>query len=92
MRVVLIGLVNGTSNVGSLDAMAQFVDIAAFALDTVPYFEYVESHSNWADEISSEWLSGCWARDNGFQLDRCTFVPKLQCLPVAALAAVFLFF
>ena len=88
----LMALVNGKSDSPSLDVMARFVHIACFAMRAAPYFEYVESGSNWADEISREGLNGSWAPLHNFALDVCTFVPQLLGLPCAALARVFSFF
>ena len=88
----LMALVNGKSDSPSLDVMARFVHIACFAMKAAPYFEYVESGSNWADEISREGLDGSWAPLHNFALGVCTFVPQLLGLPCAALARVFSFF
>ena len=88
----LMALVNGKSDSPSLDVMARFVHIACFAMRAAPYFEYVESGSNWADEISREGLNGSWAPSHNFALGVSTFVPQLLGLPCAALARVFSFF
>ena len=88
----LMALVNGKSDSPSLDVMARFVHIACFAVQAAPYFEYVESDSNWADEVSRDGLDGSWAPAHNFALGVCTFVPQLLGLPCAALARVFSFF
>ena len=72
--------------------MARLGHVACFAMQAAPYFEYVESGSNWADEISREGLEGSWAPQNNFEVGVCTFVPQLLGLPCAALARVFSFF
>ena len=83
-----MALVNGKSDVKSLDVMASFVQVACFAIQVSPYFEYVQSDSNWADEISRDGLNGVWAQEQGFALGVCTFVPQLLCLPQEVLARV----
>ena len=86
-----MALVNGKSDSPSLDLMARFVHVACFALHAAPYFKYVQSNANWADEISREGLTGNWARDNAFTLSSCTFAPQLLEIPCVALARVFEF-
>ena len=88
----LMALVKGKSDSLTLDVMAWFVHIVSFALQMAPYYEYVESSANWADEISREGLRGNWACEQGFSLGICTFVPQLLSLPCVALARVFSFF
>ena len=87
----LMALVSGRSDLHSLDTMARFVHVGAFALHLAPYFEYVESAANWVDEISRQGLAGSWARDQGFALGVCTFVPALLDLSPSVLARVFSF-
>jgi hypothetical protein len=87
----LMALVHGKSDSLSLDVMAKFAHMACFALHTAPYFEYVESAANWADEISRRGLSGEWAQQQKFLLGRCTFVPQLLALPSVAMARVISF-
>ena len=50
---------------------------ACFAMQAAPYFEYVESDSNWVDEISRKGLDGSWAPLHNFALGVCTFVPNV---------------
>jgi hypothetical protein len=87
----LSALVRGTSRSDSLDLMARFVHTACFAMRATPYYEYVESAANWADEISRIGLTGSWAPKRQFSLGVCTFVPQLLKMPPAALATVFAF-
>ena len=84
----LMALVNGRSNVESLDAMARVAHALCFAHGTAPYFDYVESKSNWSDEISREELRGKWARKEGFALGTCELPTILLRLPWKALLAV----
>ena len=71
--------------------MAQVTQVACFALRMQPYYEYVESAASWADEISRQGLRGSWAKQHGFRLGVCTFVPQLLGIPMGALARVFSF-
>ena len=87
----LMALVRGKINSQSLNLMAQFVQVANYALHAAPYYEYVESKSNWSDEISREGLRGAWAKDNQFQLGICTFVYQLLVLPYGPLILIFSF-
>ena len=88
----LFALVNGKSDSPSLDRMARFAQVASFALQTAPYYEYVQSEADCADEISRQGLQGVWAQQHGFALGVCTFVPQLLQLPVVVLAQLFSFF
>ena len=84
-----MALVTGNSRSRTLDKMAQVVHLAAFALRIIPYFEYVESHANWADEISREGLRGRWAVDRKFHLGLCETYLELMDLPCRAVVKVF---
>ena len=85
----LMALVRGKSDAPSLDTMAQVAQVASFALRTRPYYEYVESAANWADEVSRQGLRGGWAKSHGFEMGMCTFVPQLLFLPPGVLARMF---
>ena len=61
--------------------MAKLVHLACFAIRSVPYFEYVESKPNWADEISREGAQGTWAPRNAFLVGECGVVVELLTLP-----------
>jgi hypothetical protein len=87
----LMALVHGKSGSSSLDIMARFVHMACFALRANPYYEYVESKSNWSDEISREGLKGAWARNHSFSLSRCSFFFELLDLPCEAVVTIFSF-
>ena len=67
--------------------MAQFVQIANFAPEATPVFEYVD------DEISREGTRGTWARQKKkFESGLCMFVHQLLLVPCTALARIFAFF
>ena len=86
-----MALVNGSSTSPSLDAMALFLHAACYALQSKPYFEYVESKANWADEISRLGLHGPWAARNGFRVGCCVFPAQLLSLPFRAVIKLFQF-
>ena len=67
----LMALVRGSSGSHSLDQMAKLVHLACFAIRSVPYFEYIESKANWADEISRVGAQCSWAPCNAFSVGEC---------------------
>ena len=73
-----MALVKGSSNSHSLDQMAKIVHLACFAIRTVPYFEYIESKANWADEVSREGTRGTWAPRNAFPVKKCGVLASSQ--------------
>ena len=87
----LMALVRGSSRSHSLDQMAKIIHLACFAVRSVPYFEYVESEANWADEISRVGTQGNWAPRNAFVVDRCGVATELLTLPSRAIVKVFEF-
>ena len=84
-----MALVKGSSGSESLDKMAQLVHLACFAIRSVPYFEYIESKANWADEISREGARGTWAPRNAFSVGECGVVVELLTLPCIAIVNKF---
>ena len=67
----------------------KLVHLACFAIRSVPYFEYVESEANWADEISRKGTQGNWAPDNAFSVDKCGIAAELLALPSLAVIRIF---
>ena len=64
--------------------MAKLVHLACFAIRAVPYFEYIESAANWADEISRVGTQGNWAPSNAFSgIERGVVVELLTLLSFA---------
>ena len=55
----------------------------------MPYFEYVESKADWADEISREGTQGSWAPCNAFSVEGCGVVVELLKLPSLAVILIF---
>ena len=82
-------MVEGSSGSHSLDQMAKIVHLACFAICSVPYFEYIESKANWADEISREGTQGNWAPHNAFSVKECGVVVELLALPTLAVIRIF---
>ena len=78
----------GSSGVESLDDIARQFHLVNFALGAAHYYEYVQSASNWADEISRVGPSGRWAAERGFRVGRCEALPLLLSLPSEAMIAV----
>jgi hypothetical protein len=85
----LMALVKGSSGSHSLDQMAKLVHLACFAIRSVPYFEYIESKANWADEISRVGAQGNWAPRNAFSVKECGVVVELLTLPSLAVIKIF---
>ena len=73
----LMALVKGSSGSHSLDQMAKIVHLACFAIRSVPYFEWIESKANWADEISRKGTQSNWAPHNAFSVKECGVVVEL---------------
>ena len=88
----LMSLIRGCSDSTSVDQMSNVIHTACFSLRMYPYFEYVESGSNWADKISRLGMKGAWARIHNFSLSTCTVCPILLSLPVIAVAKVVEYF
>jgi len=85
----LMALVKGSSGSHSLDQMAKIIHLACFAIRSVPYFEYIESAANWADEISREGAQGNWAPRHAFSVGECRAVVELLTLPCLAVVRIF---
>ena len=85
----LMALVKGSSGSHPLDQMAKIIHLACFAIHSVPYFEYVESKANWADEISRVGAQGNWASNNAFSVNECGVAIELLTLPSLAVVTIF---
>ena len=84
-----MALVKRPSNSHSLDQMAKIVHLAFFAIRAVPYFEYIESEANWADEASRAGTQGTWAPRNAFPVKECGVLAELLSLPCIAVIIIF---
>ena len=80
----LMALVKGSSGVFSLDEIARQFHLVNFALGAAHYYEYVQSASNWSDEISRLGARGPWAARRGFRIGRCEALPMMLALPTEA--------
>ena len=87
----LMALTNGTSREPSLEKMAKIVHLALFALKASAYYEYVESDTNWSDQISRQSLEGIWAAENGFDPEWCPACEELWSMPTVVIVKVFQF-
>ena len=85
----LMALVKGSSCSRSLDQMAKLVHLACFSVHSAPYFEYIESGANWADDISRYGARGSWAPRNAFSVASCSVVVELLTLPCLAVIRIF---
>ena len=86
-----MSLIRGRSDVSDLDTMARIVQCALFGLNCWAYFEWIESKSNWSDEISRIGARGQFARRRGFRIYGSRPVLALWRLPLVALTRVFSF-
>lgn len=87
----LMCLVRGRSESPDLEKISSLIHLAAFALRTWLWWEYIQSKSNWADSISRLGQSDPWHRDNGFSTSFVHFPTILWHLPFAAVVLVFEF-
>ena len=74
---------------GGVIDMAKLAHLIGFSVGDQ---EYVQSESNWANEISREGFKGPWAKERGFATFKCSFPPILLDLPAWAVVRVFSFF
>ena len=86
-----MALVKGRSDVDDLDFMAQRIHCALFGLNCSMYFEWVESASNWSDELSRVGLSGEFAHRHGFRCYKTALATWVWSIPLSAAARIFSF-
>ena len=55
----------------------------------MPYFEFIESAAEWADEISRKGTQGNWAPNNAFSVQECGVAAELLTLPSLAVIGIF---
>eukprot|EP00438_Fugacium_kawagutii_P004802 Skav227329 [mRNA] locus=scaffold2964:74870:76455:- [translate_table: standard] len=84
-------LVRGSSTNSDLAQLGHLIHLALFALRAQGYWEYVQSKSNWADDISRLGFSDPWWRTNGFSFSSASLPTFLFRLPFAAVILVFEF-
>ena len=66
----LSAFVKGGSEAEDLDRAAAVLSLAAARLQARFWFEYIQSESNWADELSRSLENSAWTVANGFALRR----------------------
>ena len=67
-------LVRGRSSNADLAKLGHLIHLALFALRAQGYWEYVQSKSNWADDISRLGAEDPWWRCHGLNFIRRTFL------------------
>lgn len=87
----LMCLVRGRSESPDLERISSLIHLAAFALKTWLWWEYIRSKSNWADAISRLGVQDPWYRANGFTISIVSFPLILWHLPFAAVIRCFEF-
>ena len=85
----LMAAVKGRSNQPDLDKLATMIQLACFVWNIWPYFEWVESDSNWTDGISREGHTDQWHQTQNFVADDSDFCWGLAKLPPRLLIVVF---
>ena len=69
-------LVRGRSSNADLAKLGHLIHLALFALRAQGYWEYIQSKSNWADDISRLGFQDPWWRANGFQF-QSSYLPTI---------------
>ena len=82
-------LVRGRSSNADLAKLGHLIHLALFALRAQGYWEYVQSKSNWADDISRLGINDPWWRSHGFVF-HSSYLPTIFFqLPFAAVILTF---
>ena len=77
-------LVRGRSSNADLAKLGHLIHLALFALRAQGYWEYVQSKSNWADDISRLGVNDPWWRCHGFEFYSSYFVvPPYHLFPTS---------
>eukprot|EP00435_Cladocopium_sp_Y103_P060929 s497_g22.t1 len=82
-------LVRGRSSNSDLSKLGHLIHLALFALRAQGYWEYVQSKSNWADDISRLGFEDPWWRNHGFTFCSSFLPTILFHLPFVAVILVF---
>ena len=80
----LMALVRGRSDSEDLDKLALMIHGLIYGLQVWIYFEWVESHSNWADGVSRYGYRDEWFPRNGFSFHTSQFHLAVWRLPFQA--------
>ena len=84
-------LVRGRSSNADLAKLGHLIHLALFALRAQGYWEYVQSKSNWADDISRLGAEDPWWRCHGFDFYSSYLPTILLQLPFVAVVITFEF-
>ena len=84
-------LVRGRSSNSDLAKLGHLIHLALSALRTQGYWEYIQSKSNWADDINRLGFEDHWWRSHGFQF-HLSYLPNIFFqLPFIAVTLTFEF-
>ena len=81
--------VRGRSSNPDLTQLGHIIHLALFALRAQGYWEYVQSKSNWADDISRLGIQDPWQKSHGFSIGLSSLPLVVFQLPFLALILVF---
>ena len=84
-------LVRGRSSNADLAKLGHLIHLALFALRAQGYWEYVQSKSSWADDISRLGVNNPWCRCHGFNFYSAYLPTILFQLPFVAVILTFEF-
>ena len=84
-------LVRGRSSNADLAKLGHLIHLALFALRAQGYWEYIQSKSNWADDISRLGVNDPWWRCHGFNFYSSYLPTILFQLPFVAVILTFEF-
>ena len=87
----LMSAVKGRSNQPDLDKLASMIQLCCYVWNIWPYFEWIESDSNWTDGISRHGHEDTWHTSHSFVTDDSFFCCELAGLPPRVLINVFQF-
>ena len=88
----LMALVKGRSESQELDVIAQSMHLLLFHVRCNLWFEWVQSHSNWADAISRLGLQDSWHKEHRFRAHMSTVPCCLWLFPFPVRSIIFSFF
>ena len=89
VAAVMTTLVRERSSNSDLAKLGQLIHLALFALGAQGYWEYIQSKSNCADDISRLGFEDPWWRSHGFQF-HSSYLPTIFFqLPVIAVILTF---
>ena len=69
--------------------MAEVLHLATHTWSIWCYYEWIESKSNWSDEISREGLQGTFHQEHNFSPGMCECCWRIFSLPTKAIVTIF---